>query len=121
GSPEEAAATARNRDTAEADDIDDCDGETFAALVDVAGDEEHEHSRMIDFEAGRLLDAAPELLSALQAASVSMAVRSWLFRGFDESEAGDLCRHSGHHCSLSRRTARVPAAATSPRDHTSAA
>ena len=31
GSPEEAAARARDLDTAEADEIDDCEGETFAA------------------------------------------------------------------------------------------
>jgi hypothetical protein len=47
--------------------IDDCDGETLSALVDVVGDEEYEHSRCIDFEAERLRKAAPELLAALEA------------------------------------------------------
>ena len=66
-SHEEAAASACGRLTEDADDIDDCDGETFAALVDVAGDEGYEQSRMIDFEVERLRKAAPLLLEALQA------------------------------------------------------
>jgi hypothetical protein len=66
GSAEEAAAKARDLATAEADAIDDCDGETFAALVDVAGDEQYEHSRVIDFEGERLRRAAPLLLEAVQ-------------------------------------------------------
>ena len=65
GSPEEAAAIARDRLTGDADDIDDCDGETFAALVDVVGDEEYRHSVMIDFEPERLRKAASEMLGAL--------------------------------------------------------
>ena len=50
-SPEAAAEIARDKPTGDADSIDDCDGETFAALVDVASDECYRHSRGIDFEA----------------------------------------------------------------------
>jgi hypothetical protein len=64
--PEAAAAIARNRLTEDTDDISDCDGDTFAALVDVVGDEHYEQSRLIDFEAERLRKAAPELLAALE-------------------------------------------------------
>ena len=35
--PDTAAVIARDTLTSHADDIDDCDGETFAALVDVVG------------------------------------------------------------------------------------
>jgi hypothetical protein len=49
-SHEEAAALARRRSGEDADFIDDCHGEDFAALVDVAGDEQYQQSRMIDFE-----------------------------------------------------------------------
>jgi len=66
GSPEAAAAIARDKLTSDADSIDDCDGETFAALVDVAGDEEYEQSRTIDFEPERQRKAAPALLAALK-------------------------------------------------------
>ncbi|WP_152053051.1 hypothetical protein [Tautonia marina] len=59
-SHEAAAAIARERQAEEADDTDDCDGQEFAALVDVAGDEEYTQSRMIDFEPERLRKAAPE-------------------------------------------------------------
>jgi hypothetical protein len=64
---EAAAAIARDKPTADADDIDECDGETFAALVDVAGDEDHEQSVTIDFETERHRKAAPKLLEALEA------------------------------------------------------
>src|SRR5947209_16912657 len=64
-SPEDAAATARDLDTAEADDIESCDGETFAALVDVVGDTDYEQSRFVPFEPERLRQAAPALLEAL--------------------------------------------------------
>jgi hypothetical protein len=64
--PEAAAAIARERLTEDADAIADCAGEDLGALVDVAGDDGYEHSRMIDFEAERLRRAAPEMLEALQ-------------------------------------------------------
>ena len=59
-----AAALARDRATSEADEIDDCDGETFSALVDIVGDAQYEQSRMIDFEDERRRRAAPHLLEA---------------------------------------------------------
>ena len=59
-SPEEAAALARDKPTENADESDECDGETFYALVDVQGDEQHEQSRFIDFEPKRLRLAAPK-------------------------------------------------------------
>jgi hypothetical protein len=65
-SPEAAAAIASDKPTEDADDIDDCNGEDFGALVDVAGDDRYERSVMIDFEAERLRQAAPKLLVALQ-------------------------------------------------------
>jgi hypothetical protein len=49
-SPEAAANIARDRLTEDADAIDDCDGDTFSALVDVAGDEDFSQSRLIDFD-----------------------------------------------------------------------
>jgi len=64
--PEAAAAIARDGMTSDANDIDDCDGEDFAALVDVIGDDEFEKSVTIDFEAERLRKAAPNLLEALE-------------------------------------------------------
>jgi hypothetical protein len=63
---EAAAAIARNRFTGDAEEIADCDGETFAALVDVTGDEQYEQSRLIEFEDERLRKAAPLLLEALK-------------------------------------------------------
>ena len=83
-SPEAAAAIARDKLTSDADSIDDCDGETFAALVDVAGDEEYRQSRTIDFEPGRLCMAAPKLLAACR-----MVVDRWE-RG-DLAEAARAC------------------------------
>ena len=64
---EAAAAAARDKQTSHADDIEDCEGETLAALVDVAGDEEYGQSRFIDFEAERQRNAAPALLASLEA------------------------------------------------------
>ena len=43
--PEAAAAIARDQPTGDADDIEDCEGENLAALVDMAGDEDYEQSR----------------------------------------------------------------------------
>jgi hypothetical protein len=64
--PEAAATIAHGKPTGDADDIIDCDGEDFAALVDVAGDEEFEQSRTIDFEPERQRKACPKLLDALR-------------------------------------------------------
>lgn len=41
GSPEEAARIAADRSTREADLIDDCDGESTAALVAIAGENDY--------------------------------------------------------------------------------
>lgn len=65
--PEAAAAIARERLLHEADHVDDCDGETFAALVDEECDHDYEHSKTIDFEPERQRKAAPKLLVALAA------------------------------------------------------
>jgi hypothetical protein len=64
--PEAAAAIASDRTIREADDIDDCDGEDFVALVDVIGDDGFNQSKTIEFAAERLRKAAPALLDALQ-------------------------------------------------------
>lgn len=66
-SPEAAAAIAASNLTADADDVQDCDGENLAALVDVAGDDDYGQSVMIDFEPERQRKAATSLLSALKA------------------------------------------------------
>jgi hypothetical protein len=65
--PEAAATIAYDKPTDEADSIDDCDGETLSALVDLQGDEEYEQSRIIDFDNERLRKAVPELLASLEA------------------------------------------------------
>ena len=70
---EAAAAIARDRDTEEADSIDDCDGDTFAALVDVEGDEDYTESRDIAFEAERERKAVPKMRSALEAVVAALA------------------------------------------------
>lgn len=63
---EAAAAIAREKPTADADDIEDCNGEDLAALIDVAGDEDYSQSVTIDFEAERQRKAAAKLLDALR-------------------------------------------------------
>jgi hypothetical protein len=83
--PEAAASIARDKPTDAADSIDDCDGENLAALVDLAGDDEYEHSRFIDFEAERHRKAASKLLAKVQA--VAQLRRKW--RSQDESETID--------------------------------
>jgi hypothetical protein len=65
GTHEEAAATARDKPTDQADSIDDCDGETIAALVDVVGDEQYAQSRVVDFEPERRRRTATDLQAAL--------------------------------------------------------
>jgi len=47
--PDEAAAIACDLPTADAASIDDCEGETVAALVDLDGDEEFKQSKTIEF------------------------------------------------------------------------
>lgn len=48
--PGDAARLAASRHTEDAEDISDCDGETFAALVDVVGDDRFCQTVLIDFE-----------------------------------------------------------------------
>jgi hypothetical protein len=62
----------------------DCDGETFAALVDVQGDYDHSQSVMIDLEPERMRRAAPALLAACR-----LVVDRWE-RG-DLAEAARAC------------------------------
>ena len=64
-SPEAAAEAARRLTLRDADDLDECDGADFAALVDVAGDEGFHRSVTVEFEGEGLRKAAPELLAAL--------------------------------------------------------
>jgi hypothetical protein len=71
--PEAAAAVARDKLTDDADDIEDCNGESLSALIDVAGDDQYEQSVDIDFEAERQRKAAPALLAALIQAEVLIA------------------------------------------------
>lgn len=65
--PEAAAAIAHDKPTDDADDIEDCNGDDSAALVDVIGDEDYRRSATIDFEPERIRKAAPKLLAALNA------------------------------------------------------
>lgn len=67
-SHESAATIARDKPAGDADAIEDCDGDTFYACVDVQGDEEYEQSRWIDFEPERERQATMKLLAACQRA-----------------------------------------------------
>lgn len=65
-SPEEAAATCREFPGDEAcGPAVDCDGEAFAALVDVQGDLDYAQSLVVEFEGERCRKAVPALLEAL--------------------------------------------------------
>jgi hypothetical protein len=64
---EAAAAIAHDKPADHADTIDDSDGETFYACVDVLGDEEYLQSRWIDFEPERHRQPAARMLAALRA------------------------------------------------------
>src|SRR5215467_7233233 len=63
---EEAAAIACDKHPAAADDIDSCDGESFAAQVEMAGGEEPRQFRCIDFQPERQRKAASGMLAALR-------------------------------------------------------
>jgi hypothetical protein len=65
--PEAAAAAVSDKPTDDADNIEDCDGENLAALVDTEGDEDLSRSLTIDFEPERMRKAASNLLAALEA------------------------------------------------------
>jgi hypothetical protein len=62
---EEAAGIALNLPTDEASTVDDCDGRTFAALVDLVGDRDYRHSRTINTEEGKLADKARQMVELL--------------------------------------------------------
>jgi len=70
--PDEAARIGANKPTADAEYTEDCDGETLAALVDVVGDDEFEHSVTIDFDHERMRKAATELLETLTAVKAAL-------------------------------------------------
>jgi uncharacterized protein YbjT (DUF2867 family) len=82
--PEAAAKIARDKLTSDADEIDDCEGMTLSALVDLVGDRDYEQSGFIDFDEERLRKAAPALLTACR-----MVVDRWE-RG-DLAEAARAC------------------------------
>lgn len=65
--PEAAAAIAAEKPTDDADDIEDCNGDNVAALIDIVGDEDYSQSVTIDFEPERQRKAATTLLASLQA------------------------------------------------------
>ena len=62
---DEAARIAADKLTADAEYTEDCDGENLAALVDVVGDDEFEHSVTIEFEHETIRKAASDLLEAI--------------------------------------------------------
>src|SRR5271157_6234294 len=95
-SPEAAASIARDKPASDANSIDDCDGETFAALVDLVGDEDYRHSRGIDFEAERQRKTARKLLAACR-----MVVDRWE-RG-DLAEAARACSDAIAEATAGRR------------------
>jgi hypothetical protein len=66
-SHEEAARIAADRSSADADMVEDCDGENLAALIDVDGDTEYLQSRTVDFEPTVLRTHAEEVLKAMEA------------------------------------------------------
>jgi hypothetical protein len=70
--PEAAAAIAAGKPTGDADNVEDCDGQDLAALVDTAGDDDYSQSVTIDFEAERHRKAAPKLLAALLLAQTAL-------------------------------------------------
>jgi hypothetical protein len=62
---EEAAGIAIDLPTEEASLIEDCEGRTFAALVDLVGDSDYRHSHTIDAEDGKLADKARQMFELL--------------------------------------------------------
>ena len=57
--PAEAARIAAEKPTADAEQIEDCEGANLAALVDVVGDDEYEQSVVIDLDNRTAIAAAP--------------------------------------------------------------
>lgn len=81
---EAAAYLARDKATCDADAIDDCEGETLSALVDVAGDVEYAESRFIDFDGEQVRKAAQKLLMAVRTAE------NYLADGLDEDDEMEM-------------------------------
>ena len=79
-SQEEAAHRVFQLPSDAAESFEDCEGRTLGALVDVRGDREHNQSKMFDAEDGRLLDAGPAMLDALQ------DVAAFLEENYDHNE-----------------------------------
>jgi hypothetical protein len=73
--PQAAATIANAKPTDAADNIEDCDGETLTALVDLGGDEDYRQSVTVDFEAERQRKAAPKLLAALEYVRATLKLR----------------------------------------------
>jgi hypothetical protein len=63
--PEAAARLADARPTGEAEYIEDCEGQSLSALVDVASDDDFSRSVVIDFAPERRRKLADELVAAL--------------------------------------------------------
>jgi len=82
--PQAAAAIASRKESGDATDIEDCDGEDTGALVDIVGDEDFANSELIDFEPKRLIDVALQLLAALRTVVEMECDRDEESRNFDE-------------------------------------
>jgi len=91
----------------EAGAVEDCNGDNFAALVDVVGDEQFEKSKTIDFAPELPRKAAGELLAALE------RLRDWCsgvtavgkevgaFFGFESVQGGEEAAAAGRRrCAL---------------------
>ena len=86
GSPEEAAKIASDMPTEDAFLTEHCDSDPdLGALVDLDGDEGHEHSVMIDFERGRMEKAAADMWKALQGAQRLILDMGKIIRGIDDN------------------------------------
>ena len=83
-SPQAAAAIASQKESGDAEDIEDCDGEDTGALVDIVGDEDFANSELIAFEPKRLVDVALQLLAALRTVVEMEYDRDEESRNFDE-------------------------------------
>jgi hypothetical protein len=82
--PQAAAAIAAQKESGDAEDVEDCDGEDTGALVDIVGDEDFANSELIAFEPKRLVDVALQLLAALRTVVEMENDRDEASRNFDE-------------------------------------
>jgi hypothetical protein len=71
-SMEDAAKIGADLRTDQAAEIGDCAGANLYALVDIEDDEDFEHSSVVDFEAGRMVDSGPAMLRALELAVAAL-------------------------------------------------